>query len=150
MYAIYNIIKIDPKKYRYVVDNIVNDNILIIYIPCNIRNSISKLYPEDIDLTIKLLIDTTSYYKTKRYDTGEYDEDGEPIERTHYYLINHCPEYYFLLHFYYYYGNNNTLKNILNEYNVKEEDIGYYKTSPELMKYYNDRQLCNSFKNISI
>ena len=74
-------------------------------------------------------------------DTDECDEDGEPIERTIYHLVGHCPEYYFKLHFYRYYNTNPTLRRILDELNVKSSDVDYYKMSPELIKYYNEKRI---------
>ncbi len=137
---IYKVIKENPAKYMYIIDLILNDGDFITYFPPSIRNAISMLYPEDKDLTTELMIYTTSYYKCKRVDTDECDEDGEPIERTIYHLVGHCPEYYFKLHFYRYYDANPTLRRILDELNVKSSDMEYYKMSPELIKYYNDRQ----------
>jgi hypothetical protein len=137
---IYNVIKENPAKYKYIIDLILNDGDFITYFPPSIRNAISMLYPEDKELTIKLMICTTSYYKCKRVDTDECDEDGEPIERTIYHLVPYCPEYYFKLHFYKYYNTNHTLRGILGELNVKSSDVEYYKVSPELIKYYNEKR----------
>lgn len=137
---IYNVIKQDPKKYMYVIDMILNDKDFIEYFPVYIRNAISMLYPEDSQLTATLMIDTTSYYKCKRTDTGEYNEDGEPIEEEIYHLVQGCPQYYFMMHFYKYYNINPTLRYILDNIHAKPSDMVYYKMSPELIKYYNDRQ----------
>ncbi len=146
---IYNVIKTNPDKYRFIVDIMINDPQFIICIPVYMRNNVSLMYTSDIELCAKLLIDTTSYYKCKRYDTGDYDEDGEPIEYHNYHLITHCLDYYFKLHFYHYYNHNPTLKSILEKYNVNPADIGYYKISKEVIDCYTDRSVDNTIKQLA-
>lgn len=81
----------NPIKYRPLIDAIVRTDWIRLSLGLGLRYAISDKYP---DLTLMLLIDTTSYHKVK-YDTIGYDEEGEEIERCRTVIITHAIHTYF-------------------------------------------------------
>ncbi len=84
---IINAIKENPEKNRHITDSIIKS--LRWILPVNSRIMLSNVYPEDKELALKLLIETSSYYKTY-YRQIYY---GGP-EEVSYGIIYHCPDHY--------------------------------------------------------
>ncbi len=82
-------IRENSDKYRHITDSIINCEALRWILPVDSRIMLSNVYPEDKELALKLLIETSSYYKTY-YRKISYDEP----EQVSYGIIYHCPNHY--------------------------------------------------------
>ena len=133
---IYQVLAKDPTKYKSIVDTI-KDNDIIICFDLETRNNISKLYPEDEELTIRLLIDTTSYYKIKyrMNDNGSWEDEN--CDKS-YKLVTHCPDIYFTYKFITICWENPTMNKILRDRNITHIGEGF-EVNPELLKFYESR-----------
>lgn len=134
--TIYKKIATDPAKYKPVVDRISQDNIITCF-DLETRNNISKLYPEDEDIAMRLLIDTTSYYKIKYHpnDSGSWEDEDCDKE---YKLITNCLDIYFTYKFDKICWDNPAMNKILKDNNITE--IGEnFVVHPDLMKLYQIR-----------
>ncbi len=127
----------EPEKYSTIIDEIINTPSIRIYFPPGHRLEIAKIFPEDKEIALKLLVDTTSYYKSIERDTGEYDEDGEEIIIHYgYKLITHCADYYFLLNFYDFHKYHPGLKVVLEENGINTSELKYYAKNDAFKKLY--------------
>lgn len=136
--VIYDYIAKDPIKYRYILDRFI-ENEFIKFFHQDIRNKLSLLYPEDEELTYKLLIDNTTYYKEKWFpnDNGFWDSDDCVRQ---YKLITHCVDIYFTHYFTEYYWTNPILKKFLESKNIKSIRGDKEWVHPELYKFYESRK----------
>jgi len=126
----------DPAKYKHIVDRISQDNIITCF-DVETRNNISKLYPEDEDIAMRLLIDTTSYYKIKYHANENGSWEDEDCDKE-YRLITQCLDIYFTYKFARICWENPAMSKILKDNNITE--IGEnFVVHPELLKLYTSR-----------
>jgi hypothetical protein len=126
----------NPAKYKHIVNRISKDNIITCF-DVETRNNISKLYPDDEELAMRLLIDTTSYYKIKYHPNESGSWEDEDCDKE-YRLINHCPDIYFTYKFKYICWDNPAMSKILKDRNITE--IGRnFEVNPELLKLHTSR-----------
>jgi hypothetical protein len=123
---IISVITSNPEKYRGLVDEIVHIDMVRAYLCPGHRNQLSMLYPEDAELALRLLIDTTTYYK--------YDDYSKT-----YRLISTCPDVYFTRNVYYFHGKNPALKKALEENGVNTAELIGYKINSALVALYKKR-----------
>jgi hypothetical protein len=134
---IYESIAKDPIKYRYILDRVITNN-FIQFFHEDTRNKLSLLYPDDEELAIKLLIETTSYYKIKYYPNDEGSWDDEDCDK-HYRLINHCAAIYFTYKFRTFCWSNPAIKKVLVDKNITDIGEGF-TVNPILYALYESRQ----------
>lgn len=139
---IYEAIAEDPVGRRPVLDSIVEDKVFISYFAPYTRLELSALYPADLELTTRLLIDTISYYKRKSiyYRGGEPDDDREDI--YWYSHIGHCPDIYFRreMDWMYHSACGATLRAVLDNIGVTATEITYNRLPPKLWAFYESRK----------
>jgi hypothetical protein len=135
---IYEAIAKDPIKYRYILDRIIETRFIEV-IHQNTRNKLSLLYPDDEELTYKLLIDTASYYKIKCYPNERGSWDDEDCDKE-YKLITHCPAVYFTNQFTNYCWSNPNLSKLLASKNITKIHDGSNWVNPELYAFYESRK----------
>ncbi len=135
---IYECIAKDPIKYRYILDRIIDNN-FIQFFDEETRNKLSLLYPGDEELALKLLVDTTTYYKIKYHmsDTGSWEDDDCEKE---YRLITHCAGIYFTHKFSKFCWSNPAIKKVLTDRNITEIQSESNWVNPELYAFYESRQ----------
>ena len=140
---IYEAIAADPVANRPILDSIVEDKLFISYFAPYTRLELSALYPADLELTTRLLIDTVSYYKRKSiyYRGGEPDEDDR--EDIYWYShIGHCPDIYFCreIDWMYHSACGAALRAVLDSIGLTEADIRYNHVPPKLWAFYESRK----------
>lgn len=135
---IYEVIKKNPIKYRYILDRIIETNLINIFHQ-DTRNKLSLVYPDDEELTYRLLVDTTTYYKIKYYPNEKMSWDEEDCDKE-YRLITHCSSVYFSHHFSEYYRSNPVLKKLMESKNITKIQDGAGLVNPELYAFYESRK----------
>jgi hypothetical protein len=135
---IYEAIAKDPIKYRYILDRIIETKFIEV-VHQDTRNKLSLLYPDDEELTYKLLIDTATYYKIKCYPNERGSWDDEDCDKE-YKLITHCTPIYFTHYFSNYCKSNPNLIKFLESRNIKCVHDGSYNINTELYAFYESRK----------
>jgi hypothetical protein len=134
----------EPEKYSTIIDEIINTPSIRIYFSPGHRLNIAKIFPEDKETALKLLVDTTSYYKSIYRSMGR-DDDGEDIEvHCGYRLITHCADYYFLRTAYNYHEYHPGLKAVLEENGINTSELKYYTDNDafkKLNQFHKERQI---------
>lgn len=137
---IYEAVATYPIKYKNITDKIADDKVLRICFDEQTRNNLSKLYPDDEELALKLTIQTASYYKVKYhpvYETCSWEDDDCDRQWR---LITHCPDVYFTLRFEKTYRDNPAIMRIMDKYQIKEVSAGAYNINPKLMELWSQGQ----------
>lgn len=142
---IYKAIAADPAAGRPILESIVGEKTLISYFAPHTRLALAALYPADLELAAKLLIDTVSYYKRKTiYYRGGYISDESEDDATPYWysVILHCPDVYFRRELEWMYGceQGAVLRALMTSIGVDAAEIGYAKLSPKLWDFYRSRK----------
>ena len=137
---IYEVVATDPAKYKNIIDKIADDKVLRMCFDEQTRNNLSKLYPDDEEIALKLTIHTASYYKVKyhpAYATCSW-EDNDCDRQWR--LITHCPDVYFTSRFEQTYRDNPAIMRILAKYQINEISAGAYNINPKLMELWSQGQ----------
>lgn len=142
---IYKAIAADPAAGRPVLESIVGDTVFISYFAPHTRLALAALYPADLELAAKLLVDTVSYYKRKAiYYRGASDNSSEDEATPYWYsVIAHCPDVYFRREFEWMYGceQGAVLRALMASIGVEAAEIGYAKLSSKLWDFYRSRKV---------
>lgn len=157
---IYKAIAADPAAGRPILESIVGerartsadrsaqpakpaaDAVFISYFAPHTRLALAALYPTDLELAAKLLVDTVSYYKRKAIVYRSNDESSDEATPYWYSVIAHCPDVYFRREFEWMYGceQGAVLRALMTSIGVDAAEIGYAKLSPKLWDFYRSRK----------
>ena len=139
---IYKAIAADPAAGRPILESIVGDAVFISYFAPHTRLAFAALYPADLELAAKLLVDTVSYYKRKAIVYRSNDESSDEATPYWYSVIAHCPDVYFRREFEWMYGceQGAVLRALMTSIGVEAAEIGYAKLSPKLWDFYRSRK----------